>query len=243
MLLQQCEQLSQARDLVAFRGALVGMAEHLGFGLVTATLVTEGFGPRSAARFASVGNTPAGFEEAFANVDSSRRDPVMRRYKELTVPFTYDWRTYAEDDAGDLWEEQAPFGYRTGVCVGLHLPGHQHFLLGVDRDERLPADEIRLTRMMADLQFVAMHAQAAARRLLGRSDGNPAVHLTQRELEVLHWTREGKSASVVAELLGVSSHAVDFHLRNASRKLGTSSKAQAVLKAIALGLLMPPSVN
>lgn len=243
MLLQQCEQLSQARDLATFRGALVGMAEHLGFGLVTATLVTEGFGPRSAARFASVGNTPAGFEEAFGNVDSSRRDPVMRRYKELTVPFTYDWRTYAEDDAGDLWEEQAPFGYRTGVCVGLHLPGHQHFLLGVDRDERLPADEARLTRMMADLQFVAVHAQSAARRLLARGDDTPAVRLTQRELEVLHWTREGKSASVVAELLGVSSHAVDFHLRNASRKLGTSSKAQAVLKAIALGLLMPPSVN
>lgn len=243
MLLNLCQELSQARDLDAFQGHLVGMAEHMGFGLVTATLVTEGFGPLSAARFASVGNTPAGFEEAFANVDSSRRDPVLRRYKELTVPFTYDWRTYAEADAGDLWEEQAPFGYRTGVCVALHLPGHQHFLLGVDRDERLPADEIRLTRMMADLQFVAVHAQSAARRLLDKPEGTPAVRLTQRELEVLYWTREGKSASVVAELLGVSSHAVDFHLRNASRKLGTSSKAQAVLKAISMGLLMPPSVN
>ena len=63
------------------------------------------------------------------------------------------------------------------------------------------------------------------------------VRLTPREREVLLWTMEGKGTWVIGELLGISSHAVKFHLQNAMRKLDSSSKHQAVLKALRLGLL------
>ena len=48
---------------------------------------------------------------------------------------------------------------------------------------------------------------------------------------------DGKSAGDVAQILGLSEHTVVFHLRNVARKLDASTKHQAVLKALALGLI------
>jgi DNA-binding CsgD family transcriptional regulator len=61
--------------------------------------------------------------------------------------------------------------------------------------------------------------------------------LTRRELDVLSWTSQGKTAWEVSVILGMSEKTVNFHLGNAMRKLGVSSKHQAVLKCVAAGLL------
>ncbi|MCU0774004.1 MAG: LuxR C-terminal-related transcriptional regulator, partial [Ideonella sp.] len=201
-------------------------------------LVVEHPGPARPASFISVGNTPEAFVTNYQNLADSLRDPVLRRMKHLSVPFLYDQDLYTEEDAGDLWEQQAAYGYRTGISVALHLPGHRHFLLGMDREQPLPRDERRLTRLFADLQLLAVHAQDAAQRLLAPlADREPVPRLTERELEVLRWTMDGKSAWAVGEILGISEHTVNFHLRNVFGKLGASSKHQAVLKALALGLI------
>src|SRR5512143_4120338 len=63
---------------------------------------------------------------------------------------------------GELWEEQARYGYQTGIAMALHLPEGKHFMLGVDRDRALPSDRHELTRVVADLQLFAVHALDAA---------------------------------------------------------------------------------
>jgi len=239
--LQKYYDLSQSPDVGAFESRLVNFAHELDFGIVVATLVIESPGPSHRVDCRAVGNTPDAFADSFSDHSTSQRDPVLNRLKKLSVPFLYDQETYVSEGAADLWEQQAPYGYRTGIAVALHLPQHRHFLLGVDRDRPLPRHSDRLTRMMADLQLLAVHAQEAANRLLlpepdaGDPAGDPK--LTPRELDVLRWTMQGKSAWAVGEILSISEHTVNFHLRNVFRKLDASSKHQAVLKAIALGLL------
>ena len=61
--------------------------------------------------------------------------------------------------------------------------------------------------------------------------------LTPRELEVLRWTMDGKTAWEVGAVLGISERTVVFHVNNASHKLGCINKQQAVLKALRLGLI------
>ena len=61
--------------------------------------------------------------------------------------------------------------------------------------------------------------------------------MTPREVEILRWTREGKTAWGVGAILGVAEATVNFHLRNIFRKLGASSKHQAVLKALKMRLI------
>jgi DNA-binding CsgD family transcriptional regulator len=61
--------------------------------------------------------------------------------------------------------------------------------------------------------------------------------ITPRELEVLRWTMDGKTAWEVGVLLSVTERTVIQHLQNAMRKLECNSKHQAVLKALRLGLI------
>ena len=238
MLLQRYFDVSQSPDIAALEANLVRFANDMDFPLITAVLVIDRPGLTSKPTFLQVGNTPEAYLQASVDRDDMSRDPVSQRLKRMSVPFVYDQNFYVSEGAGDLFEKQAQFGYRTGVCVALHLPGHKHFLLGVDREAALPKDAERLTRLMADLQLLAVHAQSAAISLLVPTETDAtAPKLTSRELEVLRWTMEGKSAWAVGEILGVTEHAVNFHLRNIFRKLDVSSKHSAVLKALNLGLI------
>jgi len=238
MLLQRYFDVSESGDVATFKSRLIQFANDMDFGLVNAILVVES--PRLVGddEFFSVTNAPDEYLSAYNDVGDWRRDPVMKRLKRLSVPFVYDQETYASESAGDLWEKQAPFGFQTGVAVALHMPDRRHFVLGMDRERDLPRDSSQLSRMMADLQLLAVHAQHAAGKLLSpEPEAEFLPSLTEREADVLRWTMAGKSAWVVSELLAISENTVNFHLRNIFRKLNVSSKHQAVLRALSLGLI------
>jgi LuxR family quorum-sensing system transcriptional regulator CciR len=63
--------------------------------------------------------------------------------------------------------------------------------------------------------------------------------LSQREAEVLLWTARGKSASSISIILGLSENTVNFYVKNAMRKLGTTNRVVAVVLAVRLGLIQP----
>jgi DNA-binding CsgD family transcriptional regulator len=229
--------VASARDLASFERRLVQFAELIDFPLVSAALVVEH--PGSAPSIVSVSNVPEAFADASRDLGDSRRDPVLQRLKTLHVPFVYDQALYVQDGAGELWEAQAPFGYRTGISMALHMTGGRHFLLGVDRPDPLPKDVDVVVRMMADLQLLGVFAQETAVRLLlpEASAGAEVPSLTPREQEILRWARDGKSNHVIGQLLNISLSTVNYHLRSAMSKLGVASKHHAAAKANALGLL------
>ena len=66
-----------------------------------------------------------------------------------------------------------------------------------------------------------------------------AVSLTAREREVLHWCAQGKSNWTIGEIIGISEHGVEFHVRNMLKKLDVDSRITAVVKALHLGLILP----
>ena len=61
--------------------------------------------------------------------------------------------------------------------------------------------------------------------------------LTQRELEVLQQIAQGSSDRTIAESLHISEHTVRSHIKNLYRKLGVSSRAHAVAKALGEGII------
>ena len=235
--LQDYLDISDAPDMPALETRLVRFANELDFGIISGALFIE----HAAGRVSSfcMGNTPEAYSSTFTSTTVGKRDPVMRRLKRLSAPFVYDQSMYAQEGAGDLWDAQAPFGYKTGIAMALHLPGGKHFVMGVDRDQPLPSDDIAVTRMMADLQLLAVHAQETAVRLLVPQ---PLVveqvpHLTDRELEILKWTAAGKSGWAVGQILSISEHNVKYHVGKILVKLDVGSKHQAAAKARSLGLI------
>jgi DNA-binding CsgD family transcriptional regulator len=190
------------------------------------------------ADFIAVDNTPPAWSEAYDDPTLFKRDPVMQHCKRQTVPIIWDQQTYVARSAGDIWERQARFGYRTGIAMALHMPEGRHFMLGVDRDQPLPEDPDELQRVVADLQLFAVVAQDAAMRILVPTAHQPErPRLTPRELEALRWTMEGKTAWEVGAVMGITERTANLHLNSATHKLGCVSKHQAVLKALQLGLI------
>jgi DNA-binding CsgD family transcriptional regulator len=219
-----------------FRDEVVRFSRKLGFNTVSAMAVMDVAVGRS--EFVRIDNAPEGYAAGMNDVSAMRCDPVMQHCRRHTWPIVWDQQTYTSKGLGELWEQQASFGYRTGIAMALHLPEGRHFALGVERDQPLPTDGGELTRLVADLQLFAVHAQDAALRVMSPAPNNehrPA--LTPRELEALRWTMAGKTAWEVGAILGISERTAVLHVTNAMKKLDCSSKHQAVLKALRLGLI------
>jgi DNA-binding CsgD family transcriptional regulator len=226
----------EAKDHDQFRSVVIRFAQQLGFETVTAMVAVDR--PDSASEFVAVHNTPLAFEQNFESNSVGRRDPVMQHCRRQTVPIIWGQKTYLDQGAIDLWDIQAQYGYRNGIAMALHLPDGKHFTFGVDRAQELPADSHELTRMVADLQLFAVHAQDTALRILVSEAAQPErPALTPRELEVLRWTMDGKTAWETAALLNIAERTTVQHLQNAMKKLQCNSKHQAVLKALRLGLI------
>lgn len=65
------------------------------------------------------------------------------------------------------------------------------------------------------------------------------VILTQKETQVMRYLAIAKSNSEISDILAISEHAVDFHVRNILQKFGVSNRLMAVLKGVSVGMLDP----
>ena len=236
MLQGSYQSVLEARDRNEFRNEVVRFTKQLGFDTVAAVTVVDH--PLSDTEFIAIDNAPEAFREIMEDPNSRQLDPVMQHCKRQSVPIIWDQNTYLSAGRVEMWEDQAKFGFRTGICLALHMPEGRHFLIGVDRDQALPKDRIEVTRMVADLQLFAVHAQDTAMRVLVPQRLQPErPKLTPRELDSLRWTMEGKTAWEVGAILGIAERTAVLHINNAMHKLGCTNKHQAVLKALRLGLI------
>ncbi|WP_128932132.1 response regulator transcription factor [Bradyrhizobium zhanjiangense] len=65
-----------------------------------------------------------------------------------------------------------------------------------------------------------------------------SVALSQLEISCLWWVvAKGKSSWEMGEIMDISENTVNFHIKNAVRKLGATRRIQAVIMAIRLNLL------
>jgi DNA-binding CsgD family transcriptional regulator len=228
----------EARSREEFRHEVIRFAQGLGFSTVSATVVLDHTVGES--EFETVDNTPESFASTYSDRSSWRHDPVVQHCKRQSVPIVWNQNTYLASGQASMWEEQARFGYRTGIALALHLPEGRHFMLGMDRAEPLPSHPGELTRLVADLQLFAVYAQDAAWRVVmprePEQNSNP-TRLTPRELECLRWTMDGKTAWEVGGILSITERTAVLHLNNAMHKLGCTTKHQAVLKALRMGLI------
>ena len=72
--------------------------------------------------------------------------------------------------------------------------------------------------------------------------GGHGDRLSPREREVLDLLARGASNRQIAEALFVTEHTAKYHVKSLFNKLGAANRAEAVSRAIALGLLAPPTM-
>lgn len=226
------------KDAADFRAQVLSFTTGLGFDLMSAFVaVDKAVGGTD---FYTVSNIPEGYLEAANDKENWRRDPVARHCKYRSTPLIWDQGTYVTDGLGTKWEEQAAFGFWTGIAIAMHLPDGKHFMLGVDREQPLPGDVVERRRLAGELcLFAAFAHEAAIGVLLPAPERIPEATcpLSARELEVLRWTADGKTAWEIGRILGISEQTIARHLGRAADKLGCVNKVEAVAKALRLRLV------
>lgn len=73
--------------------------------------------------------------------------------------------------------------------------------------------------------------------LVGRGTKLRSKGLSSKELEILEWARDGKTAWEIASIRQISEATVKYHLKSIYSKLGVSNRAQAVGEALCLGII------
>lgn len=217
-----------------FRNNLLAIAHSLEFGLIGAGAALEMLDGSVATGW--VTNPPSAFAPRHTEPESLRRDPVHRRVKGSSLPFVYNADLYAAAGAADLWEEQAAFGYRNGVAVGVHAAQGRHMLVGFSRDAPIPCDPLARSVLLGALQLVAMHAFEAWSILL-KADVRQAPVLRPRERECLDLVCRGLRDRDIADVLHITDHTVRKHIESATLKLGASNRTEAAVLATRLDLL------
>lgn len=167
---------------------------------------------------------------------SGKPDPVMATMKTSSVPIVWSQSFYEQHDAGELWEMMSPYGMRNGVITALHLPNNEHVVVGFDGPDVLPKSPAAITSLLSELQLWGTFSINPCRTILLEPNAvapqKEPVELSLRELEVLRWSAEGKTASEIAQILGVSDSTASKHLSSVIAKLGCINIRSAVVKAL-----------
>jgi DNA-binding CsgD family transcriptional regulator len=176
---------------------------------------------------------PESWVSRYKEKEYSRIDPVIKpRAGDLTPVI---WADTLFEGAQPLWDEARS----AGLAIGISQPcWDSRGRLGVYSlaRENTPLSVMEINTLRPSLLALAQLSMSCFSRIAGQPGGTEA-RLTEREIEILRWTADGKSAKGVASVLDISIDTVNFHLKNCRRKLHAQSKTSATAYAIAYGLL------
>ncbi|RME15918.1 MAG: LuxR family transcriptional regulator [Alphaproteobacteria bacterium] len=175
----------------------------------------------------------------YADNDLARIDPTLLRASRSIAPV--NWTRLPRDTLFDrVFRDAADFGITTnGLTIPVRGPHGDVGMLSVNGGPDA-ADWDRLVReIVGGLQSAAVHIHDTVMRSgeLGRV--LHTAQLSAREREVLQWIAVGKTQADVGDILSISGRTVEVHLRSAREKLGALTTAQAVARAIGMGLIYP----
>lgn len=180
-----------------------------------------------------VGNYPMEFMRISRQRGSRLEDPIMEACERtLTGFFWSDVERLVTMKSEHLRRVEAvrETGLEDGYVVPTHIPGEHlgscHF--ATERGRLLPRDSA------AALQTISAFGFEAARRLVRRTrpETKRQLPLTDRQRECIVLSAQGKSDTVIAQLLGLSPKTVNSYVEAAKKRFGVATRAQLIVSAL-----------
>lgn len=191
--------------------------------------------PLAAPRVVWCSTYPAGWQQLYEQRGYVQVDPTVRHAIVSDEPVRWPAELYAA--APEFFDAAASHGLCHGVAIPRRDARGMVSLLSVARSEpAISAAEYEAKKeRLLWLSVLCHEGMLKSWGDLLRDD--TGVELSDREMDVLRWTCEGKTSSDVAQILQISEATVNFHSRNACAKLGTTNRTAAAVRAALLGLL------
>lgn len=168
-------------------------------------------------------------------------DPTVGHCLGSSLPIMWQPETFNQPHQRELYEEACGYGIRSGITFPIHGP-HGEFGVISFASDALPNERFALAipHFLPTLSLIRDYAfQSSLKFQEANHCHEAAPHLTKRELEVLSWVMVGKSSWEVSKITSCSEATVNFHVANIRQKFNVNTRQQALVKAIALGILSP----
>jgi DNA-binding CsgD family transcriptional regulator len=189
-------------------------------------------------QFQNITNAPKAYLNNYADPEECAIDPTSQHCKRSSDPLVWNQDTYLEYGVAALWENQAKFGYRSGLQCAMHLPRGRHVMFGLDCDRPTVCNAKYLNSLVRDFMVLMPYIQATAFEL---SDVGPRSEmgneLSKLEIDILRWCMNGYSAGNIAQKTRLSEQTINIKLFRLVRKLGCATRYEAVVKAIRNGYI------
>lgn len=191
--------------------------------------------PLVAPRVTWCSNYPLAWQKRYDEMGFIRRDPTVAHA--IVSDDAVIWTDKLFASCPELRAEAREHGLVHGwVQPRRDAQGMVSLLTLARRDPAISEAEVKAkTERLKWLSFVCHEGMSKVWK--GRLREGLEIELSARELEVLRWSCDGKTAADTAQILGLAEATVNFHARNACNKLGTSNKTAAAVRAALMGLL------
>ena len=221
---------SSAEDLFS---QLAAMAKSLGFDYCAYGIRMPL--PISQPRTEMFNNYPGIWQKCYQEQNYLAVDPTVVRASRSTMPFVWSDELFVS--ARDLWEDARAHGLEYGWAQSCRDVQGISGMLTLSRSREDLSDSELRAKIAEMIWLVQMAHLGMSRCLTPRMLPEAEVVLSNREIEVLRWTAEGKTSGEVADILRIAERTVNFHISNATIKLNANNKTAAVIRASVLGLL------
>ncbi|MFK4448672.1 DNA-binding CsgD family transcriptional regulator [Caballeronia udeis] len=192
--------------------------------------------PLTRPKILSVNNYPYGWQEQYRKMNYAAIDPTIHRSPMSDQSLIWSDAVFARTPT--IRNEAEDAGIRHGwVCAVGGLGGARGTFTLARRENEITSEE--LSDKAHQMTWLAHTTHMTlSKALMNRVVGTKAhTALTSREIDVLKWTADGKTAREIAQLLAISTNTINFHVKNIVSKLDVTNKTQAVITAAFLGLL------
>ncbi|WP_026959145.1 autoinducer binding domain-containing protein [Aliagarivorans taiwanensis] len=160
-------------------------------------------------------------------------DPTVKHALQSQLPVV--WNEHLSQQQPEFWEDARSFGIQYGWSQSTRNGDGSVGLLAFSRaNEEVSPQEIK--EHCYRLMWLAQLTHHGLSGRLSR-EGGRSYNLTEREIEMLKWTADGKTAEEIAVILSISARTVNFHIGQAVSKLQVANKTSATVKAALEGLL------
>ncbi|MER8370958.1 autoinducer binding domain-containing protein [Mesorhizobium sp. M1378] len=181
-------------------------------------------------------NYPDEWQRRYFKMGYDRVDPIIKMSRKRASAFrwseVYNDASTTEDERR-VFEEAATFGLRSGISVPLHGSDASFAIMSFAQSVGCEFQNKTITY----LQLAALHFHLKVATPAGPMGIEEPHDLSLREKECILWTARGKSSWEIGIILGITVNTVNFHIKNVLRKLDTSSRTVAAVKAVNFGII------
>jgi LuxR family transcriptional regulator len=229
----QLTQLSYAQKIETAYEMSLNLVKNLGFNFCAFSITSQTRGMHC--HKVNLNNYPTEWNTKYEQEHFSEIDPILAHCNHSEWPILWHEEVFSKTPA--LWQAQKMQGLQYGWSQSIHDKNGLCSMLSLARSH-CPITAYDLYKNLGYAMFISRHLHGLVAKNLPPSSTKPnTVHLSCREIEVLKYSADGKTADEVAIILNLSPSTVQFHIRGAIRKLGVNNKIAAVIRAARVGVI------